>query len=121
MNKIITVIVKIAGLVITAPVIWGVAGRVFADVEPESLRLLVQVSALSVVGGVFLASWLALDGERNAPDAVKCAMESQQWQCTLAYGYWQSSTARDLPESCFVSRWVWHWLALSTTQALCLV
>ncbi len=46
MSKIITVIVKVAGLVITAPVTWGVAGLVFADVKPDSLRWLVQVSAL---------------------------------------------------------------------------
>ncbi len=71
MSKIITITVKIAGLVITAPVTWSVAGLVFRDVQPNNLRLLVQIAALVVVEGVFLASWLALDGDKSAPDAVR--------------------------------------------------
>jgi len=93
MSRIIAVIVKVAGLVITAPVTWNVAELVFADVGSGSLRLLVQVSALAVVEGVFLASWLALDGDKTAPDPVKVrhvittlAMCLDLWVLTIQHG-----------------------------------
>lgn len=71
MQKAINIIVKVAGLIICVPVTLGVAGELFADVQPEILRYLVQLAALAVVEGVFLSAWWSLDADRNAPPEVK--------------------------------------------------
>ena len=44
-NKILNWIVKIAGMIICAPVTWLVAAGLFADVQPAPARGLVQLAA----------------------------------------------------------------------------
>lgn len=84
-NKLINSMVKIAGVIITAPVTWLVAGQLFGDVQPAWLRVIVQASALLVVEGVFITNWIALDSDRGAVPEIKAryALTSGGMYCGL--------------------------------------
>lgn len=64
-NKVIGWVVKVAGMIICAPVTWMVAGQVFGE------YLLMQVAAVAVVEGVFLANWMSLEYDKSAAPEVK--------------------------------------------------
>lgn len=68
--KFLQIAVKLCSVVITAPVTIITAGQVFADV-PALYRVLVQISAVVLVETTFIASWLALEYDKQAPTAVK--------------------------------------------------
>lgn len=70
-NKALNGLIKIAGLIITAPVTWLVAGRVFADIEIVALRYVMQAAAVGLVEFVFLSNWLLLEHDKNAPTEIK--------------------------------------------------
>ncbi len=70
-NKALNSLIKIAGLIITAPVTWLVAGRVFADIEIVALRYIMQAAAVGLVELVFLSNWLLLEHDKNAPTEIK--------------------------------------------------
>lgn len=70
-SKILNWIVKVAGMVICAPVTWLVAAGLFADVQPAPVRGLVQLAAVLLVEGVFLSNWLLLEYDDNAEPEVK--------------------------------------------------
>jgi predicted transcriptional regulator len=93
LNKTLGWFVKIAGTVICAPVTWLVAGQLFRDIEPGWFRFIVQIAALTVVEGVFLSSWIALDAEKTAPPEIKTryaltalGMYGGLWILAIAHG-----------------------------------
>jgi hypothetical protein len=70
-NKLLGWIVKVAGLIICAPVTFLVAGQLFGDIQVEALRLIVQLAAVLLVEGVLLSNWLLLEFDRNAAPEIK--------------------------------------------------
>lgn len=93
LNKVLSWFVKTAGTIICAPITWLVAGQLFRDIQPDWFRIVVQLSALLVVEGVFLSSWIALDTEQAAPPEIKVryaltavSMYAGLWILALVHG-----------------------------------
>lgn len=86
-------IVKIAGAMITAPVTFLIAGQVYADIGSPALRLVLQITAVFLVEGVFLANWISLEADRRAEPAIKALravftilMYAGLWALALQHG-----------------------------------
>lgn len=69
-EKVLNVVVKVAGAAVTVPATVAVAGGLFADV-PSGWRWLVQVAAVLLVEGVFLSNWLLLETSKTKDTAYK--------------------------------------------------
>jgi hypothetical protein len=63
--------VKIAGMIMCAPVTWLVAGELFTDINPNAVRYIVQFSAVLLVEGVLLSNWLMMDYDHDAAPEIK--------------------------------------------------
>lgn len=70
-NKTLNWIIKIAGMIICAPVTWLVAGQLFFDVQLPAARFIVQLAAVLLVEGVLLSNWLLLELDRQAAPEIK--------------------------------------------------
>lgn len=70
-TKVLNLTIKIAGVIVTAPVTWLVAGQLFFDVSPLLIRYAVQLAAVLLVEGVLIANWSALETDKNAPPEIK--------------------------------------------------
>lgn len=74
---VIDVMIKLAGVLVTSVATWNVAHEAFNYLSEPWLSV-VSVGALILVEGAFIASWLAIDTQRNAPISLKVA-----WAATL--------------------------------------
>lgn len=74
---IIDLLVKAAAIVLTSSATLNVAREAFSQIE-EPWFTAIQVAAIILIEGAFLASWLAIDTQHHAPMAMKVA-----WSVTL--------------------------------------
>lgn len=65
MDKTLSWVIKITGVIITAPVTAVVAGELFADLW-FVLRFVMQGAAVLLVEGVFMYSWVMLEYDKQA-------------------------------------------------------
>lgn len=70
-QKVLNWTVKLAGMVVCAPVTWIVAGELFIDISPVAIRYLVQFSGVLLVEGVLLSNWFMLDYDYSAAPEIK--------------------------------------------------
>ncbi len=80
-QRIIDLLMKIAGVVVTSAATLEVASQAFSDIEEPWLTV-IKVGALILVEGAFIVSWLAIDTQHNAPMPMKIA-----WAVTLVVIY----------------------------------
>ena len=69
---ILSGVIKAAGLIVTVPATWAVASSTFAGIAAPYVHL-IQIAALVLVEGVFLAGWVALETGTKAPLAIRAA------------------------------------------------
>lgn len=74
---VIDVMMKVAGVLVTSVATWRVAQHAFDYLEEPWLTV-VSIGALLLVEGAFLAAWLAIDTQKQAPPSLKVA-----WSVTL--------------------------------------
>jgi hypothetical protein len=71
-NKFIGWVVKVASVIVCAPVTWKVAAAALTDdTMHPALSALVSASAVLLVEGVLLSNWLLLETNKQADAAVK--------------------------------------------------
>lgn len=80
-QRIIDLLMKLAGVVVTSAATIEVAHQAFSDIEEPWLTV-IKVGALILIEGAFIASWLAIDTQHNAPMQMKMA-----WAITLIVIY----------------------------------
>ena len=80
-QRIIDLLMKVAGVVVTSAATWQVASEAFDDIQEPWLTF-VRVGALLLVEGAFIISWMAIDTQHSAPMAMKVA-----WSITLIVIY----------------------------------
>lgn len=80
-QRIIDLLMKIAGVVVTSAATIEVAHNAFSDINEPWLTV-IKVGALILIEGAFIASWLAIDTQHNAPMPMKIA-----WAITLIVIY----------------------------------
>lgn len=64
-------LVKLASLAVTGPATWIVAGELFIDVTDPTLYFAMRLSAVFLVEGVLLSSWLRLEFDVKADSLLK--------------------------------------------------
>lgn len=77
----IDILMKIAAVIVTSVATLNVAAEAFSHVEEPWLTI-IQIGALLLIEGAFMASWLAIDTQRLAPMQLKVA-----WAITLIVIY----------------------------------
>ncbi len=77
----IDILMKIAAVIVTSVATLHVAAEAFSHVEEPWLTV-IQIGALLLIEGAFMASWLAIDTQRQAPMQLKIA-----WSITLVVIY----------------------------------
>ena len=80
-QRIIDLLMKIAGVVVTSAATIEVAHNAFSDISEPWLTV-IKVGALILIEGAFIASWLAIDTQHSAPMPMKIA-----WAITLIVIY----------------------------------
>ena len=80
-QKIIDILMKLAGVIVTSVATWSVAQNAFSYLSDPWLSL-VCTGALMLVEGAFIASWMAIDTQHHAPPSLKMA-----WAATLVIVY----------------------------------
>ncbi len=80
-QRIIDLLMKVAGVVVTSAATLQVAHGAFGDINEPWLTV-IKVGALILIEGAFIASWLAIDTQHNAPMPMKVA-----WAITLIVIY----------------------------------
>lgn len=80
-QRIIDFLMKSAAVILTSSATLSVADAVFTDMAGP-FRWAIKIGALILVEGAFIASWLAIDTQRDAPMATKVA-----WSVTLVVIY----------------------------------
>ena len=80
-QRVIDLLMKLAGVVVTSAATLEVAQTAFHDIQEPWLTV-IKVGALILVEGAFIASWLAIDTQHNAPMPMKVA-----WAITLLVIY----------------------------------
>ena len=80
-QRVIDLLMKLAGVVVTSAATIEVADQAFSNIEQPWLTV-IKVGALILVEGAFIASWLAIDTQHNAPMQMKMA-----WAITLLVIY----------------------------------
>ena len=80
-QRIIDLLMKIAGVVVTSAATIEVAHNAFGDISEPWLTV-IKVGALILIEGAFIASWLAIDTQHSAPMPMKVA-----WAITLLVIY----------------------------------
>lgn len=80
-QRIIDLLMKIAGVIVTSAATIEVASDAFRNIEEPWLTV-IRVGALMLVEGAFIVSWLAIDTQHNAPMPMKIA-----WAITLIVIY----------------------------------
>ncbi len=80
-QRIIDLLMKIAGVVVTSAATIEVAHTAFGDIAEPWLTV-IKVGALILIEGAFIASWLAIDTQHSAPMPMKIA-----WAITLIVIY----------------------------------
>ena len=80
-QRVIDLLMKLAGVVVTSAATLEVAQSAFGDIEEPWLTV-IKVGALILVEGAFIASWLAIDTQHSAPMPMKIA-----WAVTLLVIY----------------------------------
>lgn len=73
-QKSLSALIKLASLIITAPVTVVLAGQVYADIGSRPLIVLMQIAALVLVDGLLLLNWIQLD--RNKQSAIETKLRS---------------------------------------------
>lgn len=76
-QRLIDLMIKVAGVVLTSVATYQVASSTFAHIEGPWQQV-VTLGALLLVEGAFVLTWFALDTQRNAPMAMKVS-----WSITL--------------------------------------
>lgn len=91
LNALLGWVIKGSSLIITIPATVIVAGNLFDDITNPVLALAIRVAAVSLVEGVFMASWLLLENDKDAPPAIKTryALTSLLMYAVLAVIGWQ--------------------------------
>ena len=80
-QRIIDLLMKLAGVVVTSAATLEVAHTAFGNIEEPWLTV-IKVGALILIEGAFIASWLAIDTQHSAPMPMKVA-----WAITLIVIY----------------------------------
>ena len=80
-QRLIDLMIKVAGVVLTSVATYQVASSTFAHIEGPWQQI-VTLGALLLVEGAFVLTWFALDTQRNAPMAMKVS-----WAITLVTIY----------------------------------
>lgn len=80
-QRIIDLLMKLAGVVVTSAATIEVAHSAFGNIEEPWLTV-IKVGALILIEGAFIASWLAIDTQHSAPMPMKVA-----WAITLIVIY----------------------------------
>ena len=80
-QRVIDLLMKLAGVVVTSAATIEVADEAFSNIEQPWLTV-IKVGALILVEGAFIASWLAIDTQHSAPMQMKVA-----WAITLLVIY----------------------------------
>ncbi|MEM8484046.1 MAG: hypothetical protein AAF564_00795 [Bacteroidota bacterium] len=80
-QRLIDLMIKVAGVVLTSVATYQVANSTFAHIEGP-WQVAVTLGALLLVEGAFVLTWFALDTQRNAPMAMKVS-----WSITLVTIY----------------------------------
>lgn len=80
-QRIIDLLMKLAGVVVTSAATIEVAHEAFGDIQEPWLTV-IKVGALILIEGAFIASWLAIDTQHSAPMPMKVA-----WAITLVVIY----------------------------------
>ncbi len=80
-QRLIDLMIKIAGVVLTSVATYQVASSTFSHIELPWQNI-VTFGALILVEGAFVLTWFALDTQRNAPMAMKIS-----WSVTLVTIY----------------------------------
>lgn len=80
-QRIIDLLMKLAGVVVTSAATLEVAQSAFGDIQEPWLTV-IKVGALILIEGAFIASWLAIDTQHSAPMPMKVA-----WAITLIVIY----------------------------------
>ena len=80
-QRLIDLMIKAAGVVLTSVATWQVAHNTFAHLDAP-WQLIVTFGALMLVEGAFVLTWFALDTQRKAPMAMKVS-----WSVTLVTIY----------------------------------
>ncbi len=80
-QRIIDFLMKAAAVVLTSTATLSVADATFSELDGP-WRWAIKIGALILVEGAFIASWLAIDTQRDAPMATKIA-----WSITLVVIY----------------------------------
>jgi hypothetical protein len=80
-QRVIDILMKLAGVVVTSAATLEVAQKAFGDTAEPWLTV-IKVGALILVEGAFIASWLAIDTQHSAPMPMKVA-----WAITLLVIY----------------------------------
>ncbi|MFK7848263.1 MAG: winged helix-turn-helix domain-containing protein [Rhodothermales bacterium] len=80
-QRIIDLLMKLAGVVVTSAATIEVAHTAFGNIDEPWLTV-IKVGALILIEGAFIASWLAIDTQHSAPMPMKVA-----WAITLIVIY----------------------------------